>query len=199
MINWLGTVESLARVDFPLSSHRFPFPTGFFAGCALYCWQNKLLKVPAYPYPQASAMPATPLDAEITQLEAELRTDPRFARLHLLRQMREAYLRLPPTNDLGGPQRAGRDDDVSAARSTDASRPGRRRSPEREQAIEEARRLLAGRTTPTRLAEINAHLENLGIRLGGSDPLNNLSALLSTCDDFHAHGRAGWTLNGVAT
>jgi hypothetical protein len=72
--------------------------------------------------------------------------------------------------------------------------PGRRRSPEREMALQETRSFLFGRTDPTRIKEIDAHLEVKGIRLNGNDPLNNLSALLSISGGFTAHGRAGWTL-----
>jgi hypothetical protein len=64
----------------------------------------------------------------------------------------------------------------------------------REEALKEARAILDGKTEPTRITDIDARLTEKGIRLGGSDPLNNLSALLSTSGEFTAHGRAGWTL-----
>ncbi|WP_142252398.1 hypothetical protein [Bradyrhizobium sp. UNPF46] len=136
----------------------------------------------------------TPLDSEIAQLEAELESDPRFLRLKRLRTLREGYLDLPavaPSNAAPSDQQ----ESYFTLGPGPAQRSGRRRSPERELALQEARMLLRGKTEPTRITEIDAHLEARGIRLGGSDPLNNLSALLSGAGDFIAHGRAGWTLD----
>ncbi|MBH5387360.1 hypothetical protein [Bradyrhizobium diversitatis] len=134
----------------------------------------------------------TPLDSEIHQLEAELELDPRFVRLKQLRKLREGYLALP---SVALPEPEHIDPYTLASEGIPAQRSGRRRSPERELALQEARMLLRGKTEPTRITEIDAHLEARGIRLGGSDPLNNLSALLSGSGDFVAHGRAGWTLD----
>jgi hypothetical protein len=138
---------------------------------------------------------ATPLDAEIDQLKAELRSDPRFARLKQLERMREEYLALPQATASSPPKLQLQLRKMQLrADDGDGRTPGRKRSPERERALEETTKFLAGKTAPTRLGEIDEHLERLGIRIGGSDPLNNLSALLSTSGQFRAHGRAGWTI-----
>lgn len=139
----------------------------------------------------ASTLPwNTPLDSEISQLESELNRDARFVRLKQLKEMRENYLSLPPLTVPTQPFNLTAELNSSESRSG-----GRRRSPEREQALQETKAFLKGKTQPTRLSEIDAYLEAKGVRLGGADPLNNLSALLSTSDEFRAHGRAGWTLN----
>lgn len=137
---------------------------------------------------------STPLDPEISELQAALAKDPRYMRLTQLLEMRQAYLGLPSIEAQTRIQQRtmfAADDEIADA----PSRGGRRRTPEREQALREAKTLLAGRTEPTRITDIDAHLVAKGIRLGGSDPLNNLSALLSTSGEFIAHGRAGWTLD----
>jgi hypothetical protein len=137
----------------------------------------------------------TPLDGEIAQLRSDLARDPRYTRLKDLERIRNDYLALPqvgvaaPSQPPAPAAKPGNGDDA------ETRSPGRRRSPEREAAIREARGLLAGKSEPTRITEIDAYLTDKGIRLGGNDPLNNLSALLSTSGQFTAHGRAGWTLS----
>jgi hypothetical protein len=131
----------------------------------------------------------TPLDQEIDKLTAELRTDARYVRLQQLKHMRDEYLKLPSI-----PAASSQSSNVGNGQRQPPRLPGRQRSPERERAIQETKKLLFGKTSPTRLAAISDHLEQLEIRLGGNDQLNNLSALLSTCGQFLAHGRSGWTL-----
>lgn len=137
----------------------------------------------------------TPLDGEIAQLHAELAKDLRFIRLKHLERLRNEYLSLPSVASSSStpPNQEPASADSNAG-DVEGRTAGRRRSPEREEALKEARALLVGKTEPTRLSDIDAHLTDKGIRLGGSDPLNNLSALLSTSGIFTAHGRAGWTL-----
>jgi hypothetical protein len=138
----------------------------------------------------------TPLDAEIATLEAELSADPRVARLDQLKRLRRDYLALPTIEPA-----AAAPSTVAANGSARAAEPrlsGRRRSPERQQALDAARELLRGKTAPTRTADISAHLEARGITIGGTDPVNNLSAMLSHVADFRSHGRDGWTLNRSA-
>jgi hypothetical protein len=89
----------------------------------------------------------TPLDGEIEQLLAELRGDARFLRLEKLRRMRAEYLTLPAVE--------------KATESAAIRPPGRKRSPERERALNQTFKLLQGKTSPTRLAEIDAHLKCL--------------------------------------
>jgi hypothetical protein len=138
----------------------------------------------------------TPLDGEISQLRSDLAQDPRYTRLKQLERLRDAYLALPTAGAAPHPQPptpTAQHNNGHAAEPRPTG--GRRRSPEREAAIRETRGLLAGKTEPTRISLIDAHLEEKGIRLNGNDPLNNLSALLSTSGQFVSHGRAGWTLS----
>jgi hypothetical protein len=139
---------------------------------------------------------STPLDGEIDILRTSLENDPRYTRLKTLERLREEYRALPsfptyPQPDLTNYQTVAN----PFAPESDARTPGRRRSPEREEALREARSFLSGKTEPTRITDIDDYLGQKGIRLGGNDPLNNLSALLSTSGQFVAHGRAGWTLS----
>jgi len=130
----------------------------------------------------------TPLDDEIAQLEKELRVDPKWLRLQSLRRIREQYQALPVL------RLRLTDPTVHSNNGNGARRTGRKRSPERERAIQECTKWLGEKTLPTRLSDIDVHLKAVGINIGGTDPLNNLSALLSTCGQFKSHGRAGWTL-----
>jgi hypothetical protein len=138
---------------------------------------------------------SSPLDGEISDLQAALAKDPRYLRLQQLQRLREDYLSLP----LVAAQAPHQSNSESVARTdgqeAEARSPGRRRSPEREGALRETRSLLAGKTEPTRISDIDEHLERKGIRLNGNDPLNNLSALLSTSGYFTSHGKQGWTLS----
>jgi hypothetical protein len=77
-----------------------------------------------------------------------------------------------------------------------ARAPGRKRSPEREQALREAELFLNGKTVPVKTAEIYGMLQFKGIQITGEDPKSNLSAMLSNAPQFESHGRDGWTLAG---
>jgi hypothetical protein len=130
------------------------------------------------------------MDAEIAAIEQDLRDnpDPRGTKIAQLRQIRRQYK-----------QTMGIDDEL-AVRAREirnrlaALRVGRKPSPERLRAIAVAKEFLAGKTEPTRTADILLFLRRQGVEIGGSDPLNNLSAMLSNDDGFQAHGRSGWTL-----
>jgi hypothetical protein len=76
---------------------------------------------------------------------------------------------------------------------TDA-RSGRKPSPERIQALLIAKETIRGKSEPTKTADIFAKIKEAGVWIGGTDPQNNLSAMLHNSDDFKSHGRAGWTL-----
>jgi hypothetical protein len=71
-----------------------------------------------------------------------------------------------------------------------------RRTPEKERAYQELRKLLEGRTEPTSFKEMYDHLERLGVPLPGKDPRQNLSAFITSIHEFRPHGptgRGGWT------
>lgn len=71
---------------------------------------------------------------------------------------------------------------------------GRKQSPERQRALAAARMYLIDKTSPTKTLEIYDHLLSQGLTIGGTDPVNNLSAALSHAAGFRSHGKAGWTL-----
>ena len=80
--------------------------------------------------------------------------------------------------------------------------PGRARSPERqavlqssEQVLEERRGMsVTGSVLPMRTGDIYRELLAKGVKVPGTNPANNLSAMLSASPVFLSHGRRGWTL-----
>ncbi|MEX2630086.1 MAG: hypothetical protein WD341_09125 [Tistlia sp.] len=64
----------------------------------------------------------------------------------------------------------------------------------RKSALDAAAEILQGRADPTPVSEIYNAITQRGVELPGTQPKNNLSALLSRSPRFRAHGRAGWTL-----
>ncbi len=134
------------------------------------------------------------LDAEIMRLEAELAADPRAVKLQELKRVRSLY----DDGKEASQTKPGVTIIVEAKTSENSAplsdKPGRKMSPERVEALMVTRALLTGKVSPTRTADILAHLESRGINIGGSDPQNNLSAMLYHQPDFESHGRAGWTI-----
>ncbi|PNE13007.1 MAG: hypothetical protein CR217_00580 [Beijerinckiaceae bacterium] len=47
---------------------------------------------------------------------------------------------------------------------------------------------------PIKTAELFDMITKMGIKIGGTNPLNNFSALLYGRDEFESHGRDGWAL-----
>ena len=54
--------------------------------------------------------------------------------------------------------------------------------------------LLIDRGKPVKLTDILHHLGSIGVNVGGSDPLRNLSAKLSQMDEFISLPGQGWVL-----
>lgn len=126
------------------------------------------------------------LDAEISRLETVLEAFPEMRQLKELRRVRSLYAGQQsaiPTPSADGFQRTAI-----------PPRPGRKMSSERQQAIEFALVHMTGQTQPTKTVDLLEALRANGIEIGGNDPVNSLSALLSTSSRFVAHGRSGWTL-----
>jgi hypothetical protein len=71
---------------------------------------------------------------------------------------------------------------------------GRKMTPERQQALAVAKEFVKSSTLPIKTVDILTHIRGQGIEIGGADPVNSLSARLSTSGDFTAHGRSGWTM-----
>lgn len=75
----------------------------------------------------------------------------------------------------------------------DPPRRSRRGSPERQAILDAAKEFLRGRDYPTLTADIYEAIKGQ-VEIGGNNPRNNLSAMLSNSSDFRSHARAGWTL-----
>ncbi|TIO72180.1 MAG: hypothetical protein E5X74_33045 [Mesorhizobium sp.] len=120
------------------------------------------------------------LKSEIRDIEAELRNDPRFRKWESLRSVLSLY------------QESG----MAEAPSEDQMARTITRAPSenRARALELARLFLRNRSGPTPTRDIYDHIVSNGGEIGGKDPVNNLSAMLSNSDDFQSNGRAGWTL-----
>ncbi|MGW9330481.1 hypothetical protein [Bosea sp. NPDC055594] len=132
--------------------------------------------------------------AEIAGLEASLRAspDPRAIKLHELQKMLALYegRQAPEATAI----------QIAAIEPDRSPKPSNRRtSPERQQALAAAREILREQSLPMKTAEIFKLVEARGIKLGGNDPQNNLSALLHNSDEFLSHGRLGWTVKRKPT
>lgn len=130
------------------------------------------------------------VDAEIQALERSLEDEPRFLKLRELYRIRRLYTSsVAPMNgvDLGH-----RPAPVEAPQRKPATR---KVSPETEQVIAETEFFLQGNASPIPLRNLYHHVVNVrGCKIGGKDPVNGLSAMLSRSGRFVAHGRSGWTL-----
>jgi len=116
---------------------------------------------------------------EIANLEEELEKDSRYVKLRELRRVRALY------------GARGRRQNLTRRRRGETS-------PGRQAAIDAARQMLGGLKEPIKTAAIYERVKSLGIEIGGGDPRNHLSAMLSNHPDFMSHGRAGWTLREAA-
>jgi hypothetical protein len=147
------------------------------------------------------------LDLEIARLEQAVERIPEVKQLNELRRVRALY---GPTNRPAGPGPTGpAQEPASLAQhlmetgrlmAAQSGRPsvGRKMAPERQRAIEIVTEILKKEILPIKTAHLWAAVETQGIALGGTDPVNSLSALLSTSGQFQAHGRSGWTLKKPA-
>lgn len=134
------------------------------------------------------------LMAEIASLESELEHDVRYVRLRELKRIHHLYG--SPISDRSLVAAARQDQ--SAVEPAPQRQSVRQSSPDRERALAAAKKYVAslGRVVPTR--EILDYLMTNGIEVGGTSPLNNLSAMISTSGAFQSHGRKGWTMkNGT--
>lgn len=121
------------------------------------------------------------LESEIAELERELEDDPRFVKLRELRRIRGLYATDTAHQFVRAAQTVG--GLVRAARAS--------RNKEKANA---AAAYLADRNSPVPTAEILQGLLAEGVEIGGQEPRNTLSAILSHSDLFVSRGRAGWLL-----
>lgn len=158
------------------------------------------------------------LEREIAELEKSLEADPRFIKLRELQRVASLYtpgvnpidglkafvnlLRVgAPTHAYAGggvvPAGIGSKHAVFAGGGeaipiVDGQR--RQQAITRQRVLEDAENILRGRTEPTKTADLYDDLVAAGHEIGGDDPKNNLSAMLSKSPLFRSHKRAGWTL-----
>lgn len=121
------------------------------------------------------------LRREIAALEAELANSPTYRRLKALRQALVEY--------------EGRDSpSAPVARHGVTQYAKRRHTPAREAVFDFVRKLLADRDYPTPTRDIFSAMQDANVEIGGKQPINNLSAMLSNSDEFVSYGRSGWLL-----
>lgn len=145
------------------------------------------------------------LEREIAELEKSLEADPRFIKLRELQRVASLYTpgaqvadafkmivgsfasntRMTPARAFAG-----------GGEATGVVADGQRRlqAISRQKVLEDAENILRGRTEPTKTADLYDDLVAAGHEIGGDDPKNNLSAMLSKSPLFRSHKRAGWTL-----
>lgn len=125
------------------------------------------------------------LDLEIDRLAKAIEDIPEVRKLRELQRVRALYV-----EESRAPTRLG----VALGYMPPRPSAGRKMSPERQRALDFLTVYLGGQTNPIKTTTILEALEGNGISIGGNDPVNSLSALLSTSGKFIAHGRSGWTL-----
>ncbi|MBT9288441.1 hypothetical protein [Prosthecodimorpha staleyi] len=125
------------------------------------------------------------LAAEIAELEGELDRDIRFVRLRELRKIMALYVGAKasePATIVEAP--------AQSHRQTVQMR--RVQSPERARALALAKEFVGRSLAPVPTREILEFVLSQGVVIAGNPPLNNLSAMLSSSDEFKAEGRSGW-------
>ena len=150
------------------------------------------------------------LEREISDLEKSLEADPRFIKLRELQRLASLYTPGAQVADafkmvfgslatntrvvgVGGmsPPRA-----FAGGGEVVLNVDGQRRAQalNRQRVLEDAENILRGRADPTKTSDLYDDLIAAGHEIGGDDPKNNLSAMLSKSPLFRSHKRAGWTL-----
>jgi hypothetical protein len=130
------------------------------------------------------------LNLEIKGLEHSLEAspDPRLLKLRELRHVLALY------TGVAAPEAPQQATDPTPAPHPTKQKPGRKISPERQEAIDATTKILRQTPGPIKTAELFDLISKMGIKLGGTDAQNNYAALLYGRDEFQSHGREGWTL-----
>ena len=133
------------------------------------------------------------LKAEIETLEASLKAtpDPRLVKLHEAQRLLALYTGGDAPAFAPAPP-------APLAASSQPRASGRKASPEGVRAVEAVAELLKNRAAPTPITNLADHIKSLKIKLTGRKQKESLSALMYRSERFQAHGRAGWTLKGIA-
>jgi hypothetical protein len=122
------------------------------------------------------------LDFEIARLEQAIERVPEYVQLQGLKRIRALY-----------PQGGSPIPNI-ADEPTEIHKVGRKMAPERARALNLISSFLDIQKSPVKTADLLVVLQQNGIDLGGAEPVNTLSALLSTSGQFQAYGRSGWRL-----
>jgi hypothetical protein len=120
------------------------------------------------------------LDAEIADLERELEGNPTYMKLCEAKRLRAVYTKSEP-----------------------APRPATRPAPATSRPFSSGagaailsaiRDFIADKREPTPTRDLMEWLEVSGVEVGGANPQNVVSSMLSKSPEFISHGRSGWTL-----
>lgn len=130
------------------------------------------------------------LDTEIDRLQQAVDRIPEVRQLAELKRVRALYSSSGPIKSA---ERVVIGDHASAV----VIRAGRKMAPGRQRALEFVAMLLGQESGPVKTVTLARAIQQAGIDIGGGDPVNSLSALLSTSGQFQAHGRSGWTLKNT--
>ncbi len=126
------------------------------------------------------------LRAEIEVLEGELLLDVRYRKLRELQQVRRLY---DPEEATPAEERTL---GVSSVRGGTVR--VHRVNTERVRALDAARMFIVNRVGPVPTTDVLEHLSSMGIQIGGNEPRNTLSAMMSNSELFTSNGRKGWTI-----
>lgn len=130
------------------------------------------------------------LDEEIFKLERDLADDPRHVKLRELKSLCALYV------SESGPKQPTISEPTLKQKYLFSVGPSVRGPKERNKAIlDTAETIIRGRTKPTPTAALLTELETRGVTVHGLMPRNTLSAVLSKSENFHPHGRSGWTFS----
>lgn len=130
------------------------------------------------------------LKSEIAQLERQLETHPTYVRLREAKRLLAAYTDAVSTVVTATGNLHVRS---SAQGVGEYSRPAA--SGASASIASTVRGALIHRAEPTPTREIMAILADRGVEVGGKNPQNVVSSLLSKSPEFISHGRAGWTVS----
>lgn len=126
------------------------------------------------------------LDREIAELELALRADPVYVKLQHLRGVRDLYAGART----GLPMEARPEENPATVTP-------QRRLPTSGVSVvilNAVRDFLRGRPYPTPTRDIMSMLSERGISVGGTNPQNAVSSLMSKAPELRANGRSGWVL-----
>ena len=130
------------------------------------------------------------LKSEIADLERQLEADPTYIKLREAKRLLATYTDASASGTVVS--RSSSIKANSTLTTTGYTRPSA--SGVSALIVATASKALAGRERPTSTKEIMAILASENVPVGGQNPQNVVSSLLSKSPEFISHGRSGWTL-----